>query len=149
MMAHADDQNESETQRDSTELEEELELRHLRGVAARFEVDSSELKRLIRDLDQIEEGLLQLDTSRSLLERVLDRILPRRRVMRQLFRSTINVLRMNLEEVARLSDAQRSADERQLVDLVDALVERLAQIDVLDSRLRALEQQSLGNDAAE
>lgn len=148
-MAHADHQNESETQRDSTELEEELELRHLRGVAARFEVDSSELKRLTRDLDQIEDRLLQLDASRSLLERVLDRILPTHRVMRQLFRSTINVLRMNLEEVARLSDAQRSADERQLVDLVDALVERLAQIDVLDSRLRAMEQQSLGNDAAE
>jgi hypothetical protein len=149
MMAHVNHQNESDTQRDSTELEEELELRHLRGVAARFEVDASELKRLIRDLDRIEDGLLQLDASRSLLQRLLDRILPTHRATRQLFRSTINVLRMNLEEVARLSDAQRSADERQLIDLVDALVERLAEIDVLDSRLRAMEQQSSGTDAAE
>lgn len=148
-MTHMDPTGEGGTEIDPTDLEEELELRHLRGVAARFEVDSSELRRLVRDLDRIEDSILQLEASRSLIERAVERLLPTHRSMRQLFISTVNVLRMNLEEVARLSDAQRSADERQLVDLVDALVERLAEIDVLGSRLRAVEQQSSGTDAAE
>jgi hypothetical protein len=148
-MTSTDRIGEGKAEIDPTDLEEELELRHLRGVAARFEVGSSELRRLIRDLDQVEASLLRLDTSRSLIERVVERVLPTHQAMRQLFVSTINVLRMNLEEVARLADAQRSADERQLTDLLDALVERLADIDVLDSRLRAMEQQSSRTDAAE
>lgn len=125
---------------DLTETEEELELRHLRGTATRFELDSSELRRLISDLDQVEAALVELDSERSLLEKIAERLLPAGRSGRRLLVSMINVVRMNLEEIVRLADAQRSADERQLLDLVDALVERLADIDVLHARLRAVEQ---------
>ena len=131
---------------DPSEREEDLELQHLRGAAARFEVDSSELRRLVDDLDQLEAAILCIEESRSLLEKLADRLLPATRSSRQVLLSTINVLRMNLGEIARLTDAQRSADERQLLDLLDALVERLADIDVLHSRLEALEQERSDGD---
>jgi len=130
---------------DPTEREEELELRHLRGVAARFELDATELRRLTSDLDEIHNRLDYLAQSRSILERLFERLLPNFGHTRQLLISTINVLQMNLEEVARLLDAQREADQRQLLDLVDGLVTRLADIDAMHARLRALEQSAWGD----
>ena len=82
------------------------------------------------------------------MQRLLERLVPILKIGRELQLSTLGVLRMNLDEIARTLDSQRSADERQLVDIIDSLVERLARIDVHESRINALEQRTRDSDAA-
>ena len=118
----------------------DLELRHLRGVASRFEVSTEELRRLIEDVEVIRIELERLSKTRTAAQRLIEKFVPILRTSRELQLSTLNVLRMNLQEIARTLDSHRSADERQLVDIVDSLVERLARIDVHEARLNALEQ---------
>ena len=120
----------------------DLELRHLRGAASRFEVSTEELKRLIEDVEVIQNELERLSKTRTVSQRLVEKFVPILRTSRELQLSTLNVLRMNLQEIARTLDSHRSADERQLVDIVDSLVERLARIDVHESRLNALEQRT-------
>jgi len=120
----------------------DLELRHLRGAASRFEVSTKELRRLIEDVEVIRIELERLSKTRSVAQRLVEKFVPILRTSRELQLSTLNVLRMNLQEIARTLESHRSADERQLVDVIDSLVERLARVDVHESRLNALEQRT-------
>jgi hypothetical protein len=124
----------------SQETEHELIYRHLLGAASRFELSTQTLSLLeSRSNDLIQQIEQSPNTSSrlpggSLVHRIMCRLTSRQITHnRQIAEAQVQLFNTLVTETKRLFEAQRSADERQLADLLAAVVDRLALVDALDA----------------
>jgi hypothetical protein len=124
----------------SQETEHELIYRHLLGAASRFELSTQTLSLLeSRSNDLIKQIKQSPNTSSrlpggSLFHRVMGRLASRQITHnQQIAEAQVQLFNTLVSETKRLFEAQRSADERQLADLLAAVVDRLAVVDALDT----------------
>jgi hypothetical protein len=124
----------------SQETEHELIYRHLLGAASRFELSTQTLSHLeSRSNDLIKQIKQSPNTSSrlpggSLIHRIMCRLTSRQITHnQQIAEAQVQLFNTLVSETKRLFEAQRSADERQLADLLAAVVDRLAVVDALDA----------------
>ena len=124
----------------SGETEHELVYRHLLGAASRFELSTQTLSHFeTRSSELVSRAQSSPDTSsrlpgRSMLHRIINRLCSRQITHnQQIAQSQALLLTELIAETKRLFEAQRSADERQLTELLAAVVDRLAVVDALEA----------------
>ena len=124
----------------SQESEHELIYRHLLGAASRFELSTrtlslleSQSNDLIKQIDQSPNTSSRFPGG-SLSHWIICRLSSRQITHnQQIAEAQVQLLTTLVTETKRLFDAQRSADERQLADLLVAVVDRLAVVDALET----------------
>ena len=133
----------------SGETEHELVYRHLLGAASRFELSVQTLSHFeIRSKELISLAQSSPDTSSrlpggSILHQIINRLCSRQITHnQQIAQSQAHLLAELIVETKRLFEAQRSADERQLTDLLAAVVDRLAVVDTLEAERSLSHQQN-------
>ncbi len=133
----------------SQETEHELIYRHLLGAASRFELSTQTLSLLeSRSNDLIKQIEQSPNTSSrfpggSLIHRIMCRLTSRQITHnQQIAEAQVQLFNTLVTETKRLFEAQRSADERQLTDLLAAVVDRLAIVDSLEAERSLLNNQN-------